>query len=545
MERIPNAPDLIIHHARIFTANDAEPRAKSVAIRHHRIMAVGNNVDVLELASKKTRQIDAGGRTLLPGFSDSHIHFAQWCINRLALPLADARSLSELLQMLEDEAADSAPGTWIVASGWNESHWDEPRVPVAADLDRVTGADYPTILLRSDLHSAVVNSAALVIAGIHAKTPNPPSGLIDRDDSGNPTGVLRESAVELVLKNLPPVTDAQRADAMRLGMAHLHALGITAIHDQRYGGSGEGAGSLRAFQSLRDAGDLRLRVTCNVSAADMDHAIALGIQSGLGDATLQIGHMKFFSDGSLGSRTAWMLEPYLADDGRADDAGPANTGMAVLPPAQLAEQMRRAAAAGFAISVHAIGDRANREVLDIFEELGQSPAPLPFPHRIEHVQTIDPADGPRYAQLGLTASVQPLHMIDDRALADRLLGERTASTYAFHSLLEASALLAFGSDAPVADPNPWLALQAAVTRTSPLDDLPPWRPEQAIDLADAIRAYTVNPARAVGRAGEFGSIRAGNRADLILLDRDIFARDDIASTRVQLTMFDGEIVHEI
>ncbi len=547
MPVLAEAPDLILHNARVCTQDPHLPFAQAVAVRKHRILAVGSNDEVLALARSITRRIDAEGALLLPGLCDAHIHFGDWSLNLRAVPLADTRSKAEMLARVGERAQSTPPGAWIVSRGWNESRWGETAFPSAADLDAVTGPAIPALLYRADMHSAVANSAALRAAGIGAQTPDPAEGIIERDAQGAPTGLLKESATWLVADVVPPATQAERQEALRLGMAALHRLGITAIHDQRYG-SAEGAAMLRAFQQLRRAGNLQLRVACNILAEMLPHAAALGVEGGLGDDRLRLGHAKLFADGSLGSRTAWMLEPFA----RLDPAERDNFGVVVTPPEAMAETFRAAAAAGFPVSIHAIGDRANREVLDLFEELAALLPPPALPHRIEHVQTIHPQDLPRLARLNLTASVQPTHALDDMETADLLLGERAAHTYTFRALLDAGARLAFGSDAPVADPSPWLGLHAAVVRQRPeRAGMPPWYGAQRITLDEALHAYTLAPAEAAGWQRTIGSLRIGARADLILLDRDLFALSSeavaagaLAQAQVRLTLFDGAIVWE-
>ena len=551
MPSIGLAPHLIVHNAHVITMDPAQPSAQAVAVRQHRIVAIGSDDEVCALAAPHTRLVDGGGATLLPGLADAHIHFGDWSRQLAALPLADAASKSEMLARLAAHAQATTPGGWIVSRGWNESRWGEMAFPTAADLDAVTGPDHPTLLYRSDMHSAVANSAALRAAGITAATPDPDNGTIDRDAHGTPTGVLREMATSLVWRQAPPATFEVRTAAMRKGIAAMHRMGVTAIHDQRYGGGTEGGEALRAFQSLRQAGDLLLRVNCNVSATDLNHVSALGVESGLGDDRLRLGHVKLFADGSLGSRTAWMLLPFARVAGE-DPSAPPNSGVIVTAPDEMADIFRRAVVAGFPISIHAIGDRANREVLDVFEELIAAGPAVAIPHRIEHVQIIDAADVTRLARLNLTASVQPVHALDDMDTADLLLGERAARTYTFADLLQSGARLAFGSDAPVADPSPWLGLHAAVVRTRPQrHSAPAWHGEQRIGLMDALRAYTVGPAAATGWQQTIGALTLGRRADLVLLDRDLLAlRSDaiasgaLAQTQVRMTIFDGAIVWE-
>jgi predicted amidohydrolase YtcJ len=552
MQALGGAPDLILFNAHVVTMDPALPKAQAMAVRKNRIVAVGNNDDLTALAGRRIRKVDAEGALLLPGMCDAHIHFTQWSLNLTALPIADAASKAELLLRLADAAARSAPGAWIIARGWNEAHWGDVAFPTAADLDGVTGPDRPTLLYRSDMHTAIANSAALRAAGIDGSTRNPVNGIIERGAKGTPTGVLKEAAIDLVAAVVPPPSDAERAVALRQGMTRLHQLGVTSIHDQRVWAGDEGSTALRDFQRLRRSGDLHLRVACNMCARDLPHLAALGVQSSLGDDMLWLGHAKFFVDGSLGSRTAWMLEPFEAQPG--DD--PTNTGVFVTTPDEMASIIRSAEAAGFPVSVHAIGDRANRELLDLFEEVARSHdvngPHCSTPHRVEHAQTLHPDDLPRLAALGLTASVQPMHCLDDMEVADALLGDRTATTYAFRSLLDAGTRLAFGSDAPVADPSPWLGMHAAVTRRRPgAPESAAWHPEQCINLMQAVAAYTVSAAEAAGKLHRYGTLSAGKRADAVLLDRDLVSiveagdfGDAIAQTRARMTLFNGAVVWE-
>jgi predicted amidohydrolase YtcJ len=513
-----------------------------------RILAVGADDAILALGDAVTQRIDAGGRLVLPGLCDAHIHLSHYALGLREVGLAKTRSRSEMLDRIREAAARTAPGAWIVGQGWNESRWGDTDFPTAAEIDAATGANNPAIFYRSDMHSAVVNSAALRLAGVTAATPNPPGGVIDRDASGQPTGFLRELAIDLVAQHVPPPTPAQHDAALVDGIAALHRLGITAVHAQRVKDGDDGPREWASLLRLREAGLLRLRVACNVAAHEMVHLAGLGLRTGFGDDYLRIGHIKVFADGSLGSRTAWLLAPFVKLS--PDEAD--NTGVCVTPPEQMAAEFRRAVELGFPISVHAIGDRANRVVLDIFEELAErAPAPS-IPHRVEHVQIIDPADLPRLAQLGVTASVQPIHATDDMDTADLFLGERGAHMYNFRLLIESGALVAFGSDAPVAYPNPMLGLHAALVRQR-VERLPapPWYGAERITLEQAVYAYTLGAARAVGWEQVIGSVTAGKRADLIVLDRDLFAMTAeevnagaVADASVALTIFDGRVVHQ-
>jgi hypothetical protein len=485
---------------------------------------------------------------VLPGLCDAHIHLLGYCLRLRELALDTTKSKAEALERIAGHAAALPPGAWISGGGWNESRWGDTDFPTAADLDPVTGPDHPALLTRSDGHSAVVNSAALALAGVDADTPNPPGGVIDRHPDGRPTGFLRELAIDLVAQHVPQPSAEEIESALLEGSRSLHKLGITSVHAQRMKDSNDGTEEWSGLLRLREKDTLRLRVSCNIAAHHLPHLAALGLRTGFGDQFLRMGHVKVFTDGSLGSRTAWLLQPFVKLHSEEAD----NLGVNVTPPEQMAAEFRHTCELGFPISVHAIGDRANRVVLDIFEELAHSAPPPPVPHRIEHVQIVDPSDLPRLAGLGITASVQPIHATDDMDTADLFLGERGAHMYNFRSLFASGALVAFGSDAPVADPNPFLGLHAALTRQRPERmGRDPWYGDERVTLEQAIFAYTLGAAKAVGWDKVIGSLTPGKLADLVVLDRNLFALEqagitgrEIADTQVVMTIFGGEVVYE-
>ena len=536
-------PNLILYNGKLLTQDPNFPQATALAIRGNRFLAIGSDAEIRSLARPNTQLIDLGGRLALPGLTDAHFHFYDWALGLRRLPLADVTSLSDLRGRLARRASETPPGHWILGQGWNETRWPDPRIPTRADLDDVAPA-YPVILWRSDMHLAVVNSRALREAGITGDTPGPPQGVIDRDESGQPTGVLRELAINLIRDVIPPPTEEETVEAMREGFPLLHRLGLTGVHDHRGMSGAEGQPTFRAYQCLQAAGKLALRLWMGIPGERLDETIALGLRTGFGDDCLRVGHVKLFSDGSQGARTAWMLEPY-------EDTG--ECGMPLTPMAEIAEAVRRADQAGLAVAVHSIGDRANRELLTVFEQLPtqletQNPKPeTHVPHRIEHVQMIRPDDVTRLARLGIVASVQPIHITDDIPMIEQSVGQRGRLAYPFRDILGAGVTLAFGSDAPVADPNPLWGIHAAVTRQG-RDGSPPggWYPAQRLTVAQAVWGFTMGPALACGREAELGSITPGKLADLIVLDRDIFAIEpmEIAQTQVVMTVFDGQVVYQ-
>jgi predicted amidohydrolase YtcJ len=363
-------------------------------------------------------------------------------------------------------------------------------------------------------------------------------GIIERDEAGQPIGLLRETAINLVRPVIPALTPAETEKALCQAMAAAHRLGLTGVHDMRMMGGEEGPPAFTAWQQLRAEEKLKLRVWMMLPGEQLDEAIALGLRTGFGDDHLRIGGIKLFADGALGSRTAWMLEPFT-------DAG---TGLPLVPMVEIARMVTRAHRAGLSAAIHAIGDRAVRELLDVFTEILPQEAELSpplAPHRIEHVQHSHPTDLRRLAPLGLVASVQPSHVIDDMVAVDQACGERGRWAYAFRHLIDAGTVLALGSDCPVASPNPFRGIHAAVTRQRQ-DGTPPggWQPSQRLTVAEAVWGYTLGAAHASGQMAQQGSLTPGKLADLIVLDRDILTipPEDIADTRVWLTVFNGQIV---
>ncbi len=530
--------ELFLVNGSFHTQDPAYPQATAVAIRDGRVWAVGSDEEIRALARPDAQMIDLEGCRVLPGLTDAHFHYYDWALGRRRLTLAEATSLADVRERLAQRVSETPPGHWVLGQGWNETRWPEPRMPARGDLDDVA-PDHPVALWRNDLHLAVVNSQALREAGITGDTPDPPQGLIDRDESGQPTGILRELAINLVRAVIPPPTEEETVEAMRDGFTVLHRLGLTGVHDSRIMGGADGPPAFRAYQRLQAAGELVLRMWMHIPGERLDEAIGLGLSTGMGGDYLRVGHVKFFSDGGQGARTAWMLEPY-------EDTG--DCGMPLTPMAELADAVRRADRAGLAVAIHAIGDRANRELITVFENLTRHVSRFTFhvPHRIEHVQMIRPDDVMRLARLDVVASVQPIHAPDDIPMIEKSVGPRGRFAYPFRDMLEAGITLAFGSDCPVANPNPMFGIHAAVTRQQ-RDGKPQggWYPRQRLTVAEAVWGYTMGPALVAGREAELGSITPGKLADLIVLDRDIFAVEpmEIAQAQVVMTVFDGQVVH--
>jgi hypothetical protein len=529
---------LILYNGKLHTQSAEIPNAAAVAMARGRFLAVGGDAEVRALAGPATRQIDLRGRRVLPGLIDAHVHYYSWAISRRRLSLVDTRSLEDLRRRVREASRDRSAGAWVLGQGWNETRWHDPRMPTRDDLDEAV-PDHPVLVWRSDLHLAVANTAALRRAGIDAETPDPPQGRIDRDESGRPTGILRELAINLVRDIIPEPPEEQAVAAMREGFGALHRLGLTGVHDHRIMGGADGPPAFRAYQRLQQAGHLQLRLWMGIPGERLDEAIALGMRPGFGDDYLRVGHVKLFADGSQGARTAWMLEPYEDVD---------DVGMPLTPMGEIAEAVRKADRAGLAVAVHGIGDRTNRELVDVFERhaAGSARPSTRVPHRIEHAQVMHPEDVERMAALDVFASVQPIHVTDDIPLSETSLGSRARFSYPFRDMLDAGVPLAFGSDAPVADLNPLWGIHAAVTRQQ-RDGVPEggWYPEQRLTVAEAVWGFTMGPAMVSGQGADLGSIEPGKLADLVVLQRDIFTIDpmDIHEVGVMMTVFDGRVVY--
>ena len=486
-----------------------------------RVRAVGPAARIEREAPRHLPRYEYPDALVTPGFVDGHTHFALWAMARRRVDLVGTRSLKEAVERVA--RAPFSQG-WVVGHGWDANRWAER--PDRHALDQVHAS--PVYLDSLDVHSAWVNSAALAVARITRETPDPPGGRIGRDAAGEPTGILQERAVELVSRAVP-APSAQMLDAALLdAQAEAHALGVTGIHDV------EDERAWAAFRRLEQAGDLRLRVLFHPPVAALPDLARRGQRSGTGTRWLGMGGVKLFLDGSLGSRTAWMLEPY---------EGTRDRGMAVAGRREAQEAVRTAARHGIAVTVHAIGDAAVRQALDLLETLPR----VALPHRIEHFQCVHPTDLTRAARAGIVASMQPAHLLTDIPLVERHWGGRARGAYAFRSLLRQGTLLVFGSDVPVASLDPREAVYAALERRA-ADGSPAsgWRPEEKLGFTDVVRAYTVAPARASGTRRRLGRLAAGAEADLVAwaVDPAVERGDGAAfrSGRAVLTVVGGRAV---
>ena len=492
------------------------PVARALAIAGDR---VAGGVGTHETALASPDRVDLGGRCVLPGFNDSHVHFPTWALAQHQVRLEGTASLDEALQRVAAATREVRPGSWLRGMGWRAGDLSPPTEPTKEALDRVTG-DTPTALMARDYHSLWLNSAALAHANGDLEADG---GVVVRDERGEPTGVLREECAWHFRDTYVRPTEDEMVDASREGVRIAIARGVTAVHDK------DGwLGALGVWQRLRDEGSLHLRVWQSIPAEQVDELADLRIRSGFGDDLVRIGYLKTFMDGTLGSQTARMLD---------------GTGVQITSREQLAEIIRRGAKAGLPVSVHAIGDLANREALDAFEETRAEWQPLGLRQRIEHAQVLAGEDLPRFAELGIAASVQFSHAPSDRDLADRFWTDRTRGAYAYRSLQDSGALLANGSDAPIEELDPWAGVCAGILRT--IDDRGPWHPEQRLTLDETLEATTVNPAWLACDEHRRGKLLPGFLADLVVLDRNPYELEpeQLPEVNVVATMLGGRWTH--
>ena len=523
--------NLILFNGKIWTGDANKRFVQAVAIEGNRIVAAGTNEEMATVAPTGSKRIDLQGRLAVPGFIDNHVHFIDGGFEVSRVKLRDAASPQEFARRIGDFAKRAGKGAWILGGEWDEQLWKPYALPTRQMIDAVT-PDNPVFVTRLDGHMSLANSVALKLAGVTRDTPNPAGGTIVRDSSGEPTGLLKDAATSAVYAVIPNPSTEERMDAARAGLAEAMKFGVTAFCDM----SGSDAyDDLRAYQRLEKAGQLTARVYLFTPIRLYERLVNASVEKAFGSDRLRIGGLKGFADGSLGSSTAWFSEPFLNEHD--------NRGLAMEPMTNGA--MKRwvtdAEAHNLQIAIHAIGDRANDEVLKIYESL-----PRDRRFRIEHAQHLNPDLIKRFAADHVIASMQPYHAIDDGRWAESKIGhERAKSTYAFRSLIDAGATLTFGSDWTVAPLNPVVGIYAAVTRRT-IDGKNPngWIPEQKISVEEALRAYTVNNAYAMFRENEIGRIAPGMRADIAVLSDDLFtiAPEKIENVSVEMTVFDGEVI---
>jgi predicted amidohydrolase YtcJ len=533
--------DLALINGKVWTVEPKQPTAEAIGIIRDRIVFVGSTAELKKQISSKTTVIDLEGRRVVPGFYDSHVHLLSAGLGLARVSLKDANDEAEFGKRLREFDRKLPRDRWLLGGEWDHDRTFKGELPTAAILDKYA-PDRPVFLSRYDGHMGVVNTYVLKLAGITRDTSDPPGGVIVRKPgSREPTGLLRDNAMGIVYDHIPAPGNEEIAEAIRAALDEARRVGVTSVQDMDGSGSSTRRRQLRLYQQMAKSGKLTCRIDLRWPLAEWESLAKLGIEAGFGDDWVRIGGLKGFVDGSLGSSTAKMFEPFVNE--------PGSTGVWVTPRRRLRDYILAADKAGLSVAVHAIGDEANATLLDIFDEVAKENGPRDRRFRIEHAQHLRPADYERFAKLGVIASMQPYHVIDDGRWAEGRIGaKRCASSYAFGSLLKANAVVAFGSDWPVAPLSPIEGIDAAVNRRT-LDGKHPngWFPEQKVSVEEAIKGYTWASAYAGHEEKDRGSLAPGKLADLVVLSRDILTpeeRDHIKKTEVVLTMVGGRVVYK-
>ncbi len=520
--------DLLLANARIWTGVASQPWSEVALIQNGRFTFVGQSADS---PSHDGKSVDAEGRLVVPGLIDGHAHLMQTGMAMQGVDLKGVESVEVAARRVGERAADATDGDWVRGSGWDQNLFRNATFPNKHDLD-VVAPDHPVALTHTSAHCVWANSAALRAAGVTSSTATPEGGRIDVDEDGEPTGILRDTAAALIYDAMPAPTQEERIEAMSAAIRHANGLGLTGVHAMDVG-----RGELAAMRTLYERGELTLRVRPFLSQARLEHWIEEELHTGDGDDVLRIGGVKFFADGALGSLTAWMLRPY---------ENSTDSGLALQPIHKLEERVRLSLQNGLAPAIHAIGDRANREVLDMIERSQHIASSLP--RRIEHAQLLEPEDSMRFVELGVSASMQPIHATQDYEKVDREWGERGSNAYVFASLLWTGANLAFGSDSPVETMDPIAGIHAAVARRTASGNPPDgWYADEAISVEAALTAYTHGCANACDEGDGVGRIAPGYLGDFVVVSHDLFAQSDpmeIVNAKVDLTVVGGEVIYE-
>jgi predicted amidohydrolase YtcJ len=534
VEAAADKADLILLNGRIWTGNKKQIWAEAIAAKGERIIFVGTNVEAKKLADAKTRVIDLQGKLTLPGFIDDHTHFIEGGFHLLSVDLRDAATPAEFAERIRNRAAKLPKGRWIRGGDWDHERWGG-ELPVKEWIDKFT-TDNPVFVTRLDGHMGLANSAALKLAGLTKDTPSPSGGTIVKDAvTGEPTGVLKDDAMSLMYKIIPDENDAEYEEALQASLNYAASVGVTSVQDITSWRDYE------VYKKFKNANRLTVRIYARTPVSSWQRQAELVKQQGVGDHWLKLGGLKAFMDGSLGSTTALFFEPFT-------DA-PDNRGLmleANTPEGKLKETMKQADSAGLQCSIHAIGDRANHLLLNYFEAIEKENGKRDRRFRIEHAQHLLPDDIKRFAQLGVIPSMQPYHAADDGRWAEKRIGkQRMKTTYAFRSLLDAGAVLTFGSDWFVAPLSPIAGIHAAVTRQT-IDGKNPngWVPEQKISVEEAIRAYTSSCAYAEFAENDKGTLEIGKLADIVVLSQDLFKINptNIEKTKVVYTIVGGRVI---
>lgn len=530
--------DTILYNGNIITLDDNKPHVSALAISMGRIFAIGSDDDILNLATATTVKHNLNGKFVIPGLTDAHLHF-EWLSRSLSsVDLYEVPSKDEALRRIADFAEKYPEHEWILGRGWSQDLWEGGAFPTADDLDAVTG-NRPAYFSAKSGHAGWMNSAAMRLAGLNADTPDPEGGHILKDDSGNPTGMLLETAIEYAQAVLPKLTPDQLADLMYTAQTEMLATGLTGFH------CFDNPSSMVGMQVLRERGDLRMRAVKQVNQDWIEHAIELGVRRNFGDDWIRIGGLKLFADGALGPRTAYMFDPYEGE--------PDNYGMTLVDKEDMVELVSKASAAGLPSTIHAIGDRAVHDVLNIYEfvrkeEAERGEKPEQRRHRVEHVQIIHPNDKHRLAELDVIASMQPIHATSDWERVERFWGEeRKYWAYNMRQQIDFGAKVAFGSDSPVEPFRPFEGMYSAVARRQPNGTPGPegWLPELKLTVDETLRGYTIGPAYAAGMEDRLGRLSPRYLADLLVIDRDPYTTqgEELLHTQILATMVEGVFYH--
>lgn len=525
--------DIVITNANVHTMNTKAPMAKSVAMLNGKIVVVGSDADTKAWIGNGTRVIDAKGKLVIPGFNDAHVHFTSGGMQLSLVDLRSAASQAEFAARIKTYVAKLKPGEWVLGGRWDHENWKPNDLPTRQLIDAVA-PNNPVFVYRLDGHMAVANSLALKLAGVTKETKDVEGGLIVRNANGEPTGVLKDTAMGLVGRVVPDPTFEQMLNAAQAATDYAASLGVTSVQDMT-------AMSVGVYQELLRTGKLKTRIYAGGVLAEWQRQANAGIRAAFGSAMLRVGTLKGYSDGSLGSRTAWFFQPYHDD--------PSTSG---LPRADVQTTMKddvaNADKNGLQVMIHAIGDRSNATILDIYEKVSKDDGPRDRRFRIEHAQHLRQEDIPRFGKLGVVASMQPVHLTDDgRWAGNRLDEKRLKGTYAFRSLLDSGAHVAFGTDWAVAPLDPLFGIFAAVTRRTTDGKNPNgWIPEQKISVDEAVRCYTVGSAYAEFQEDVKGTLAVGMLADMVMISDDIFTIDPakIADAKVLTTIMDGKVVYD-
>jgi len=528
--------DLIVTHARIYTVDDTRPFVSAMAIQGGKVQFVGSEREALQLRGANTRMLDAGGQTIIPGMIDAHAHLFNLATFLRNLDVTDTRSYESIVARVADRIRTAQPNAWVIGRGWDQNKWGNTQFPTHDALSRVS-PNNPVVLTRIDGHAILANAAAMKAAGVTAATKDPSGGKIERTPTGEPTGVFIDNAMELVNRSIPPMTKDDMRAATLNAITEANKLGLVGVHD-----AGEPREVIDIFEELAKAGTFNLRAYVMISddSAAIAHYFQRGPQSALYDGRLWIRSIKLYADGALGSRGAALLDPY------ADDAK--NIGLLRTTAAHLQDVSTRALRQGFQVGIHAIGDRGNRIALDAFDNALKAVPTADHRFRIEHVQVLDHADVPRFAQLGVIPSMQAVHQPSDMYWAPTRLGyARTLGAYAWRSLLATGVIIPNGSDFPVERVNPLFSFHAAIARQDD-NNWPPggWFPEQKMTREEALKAMTIWAAFAGFQENVTGSLTPGKYADFVILDRDIMRVPDeqVLGTGVIATYIGGRAVFE-